>query len=45
MCHGAILFIPSAFKRKDRPISDSKSLLHHAMDRLQSLLGHTMNGL
>lgn len=43
MCHGAILFIRSAFKEKDRPISDSKSLLCHSMDRLQSILGHTAN--
>lgn len=38
MCPGAILFTPSAFQRKDRSISTSKSSLSHAVDRLQNML-------
>lgn len=38
MCPGAILFTPSAFQRKDRSISTSKSSLSHAVDRLQNTL-------
>lgn len=38
MCPGAILFTPSAFQRKDRSFSTSKSSLSHAVDRLQNTL-------